>query len=182
MRQCLFQEVAQPAPQVKVCVEACSLAFYRRKPRRKGFNENSFYKGGGGKSNRIRSANVPADENRKSIARWGNKSSATLSASGWGSSAPRRLAYGANIPWWDPVTLMPAAIIDGAEIGLGTGARRSTNAVLRLTSDFPQRLPEQTNVCGMKMIYNAADSRVSSICRTVFLAWLTAPRAIFRIF
>lgn len=85
-------------------------------------------------------------------------------------------------PLVGPVTLMPAAITDGAEIGKGTGARRSTNAILRLTSDLPQALPEQTNVCGMKMIYNAADSRVSSICRTIFLAWLTAPRAIFRIF
>ena len=73
MEHCPFQEVAQPAPQAKVCVEACSPCFYRRKSRRKGFNENSFYKGGGGESNQIRCANVLAGENSKSIAPQGNK-------------------------------------------------------------------------------------------------------------
>lgn len=66
MKHRLFQEVAQPTPQAKVCVEACSLAFYRRLSRRKGFNENSFYKGEA--ANRIKLALQSSSADSKSIA------------------------------------------------------------------------------------------------------------------
>jgi hypothetical protein len=49
---------------------------------------------------------------------------------------------------------------------------RQTDAMLRLTGDFPRELAVSINVCGMKMIWDVVNSGSSSICLTIFLASL----------
>src|ERR1700722_2582797 len=71
MKRYHFQEVAQPASQEKVCVQACSPALIDVNRDAKVSIEIGVPRGG--ESNQICSANILAGENSKSIAFRGNK-------------------------------------------------------------------------------------------------------------
>jgi hypothetical protein len=67
MKHCLFRKLPEQRRKQRVTSRLFSPAFYRRKSRRRGFNESSFYKGRQRtESNPV--ANVLAGENSKSIA------------------------------------------------------------------------------------------------------------------